>query len=287
MACSRFEYVKSFEQGDDVLQNVWIVIRLDGKGFHKFSKVHDFDKPNDANALNLMNIAAVAVMEEFRDIILAYGQSDEYSFVFRKETNVFNRRASKLLSYVTSLFTSSYVYNWMHCMSKKTLLYPPCFDGRIVLYPSDQNLRDYLSWRQADVHINNLYNTAFWNLVLKSGLTNQEAETELRGTFSADKNELLFTKFGINYNNLPAMFRKGTILLRKRVKIENSLNRQLIVDLHNDMIRDKFWKDHTELLGKYKPGDYVCELENISTVLKHQIDKLNTNEKQENIECCS
>ncbi|XP_023159326.1 probable tRNA(His) guanylyltransferase, partial [Ceratitis capitata] len=169
----------------------------------------------------------------------------------------------------------------------KTLLYPPCFDGRIVLYPSDQNLRDYLSWRQADVHINNLYNTAFWNLVLKSGLTNQEAETELRGTFSADKNELLFTKFGINYNNLPAMFRKGTILLRKRVKIENSLNRQLIVDLHNDMIRDKFWKDHTELLGKYKPGDYVCELENISTVLKHQIDKLNTNEKQENIECCS
>ena len=28
--------------------------------------------------------------------------------------------------------------------------YPPTFDARVVLYPSEQNLRDYLSWRQAD-----------------------------------------------------------------------------------------------------------------------------------------
>ncbi|XP_011187676.1 probable tRNA(His) guanylyltransferase [Zeugodacus cucurbitae] len=290
MACSRFEYVKNYEQDDSILPNVWIVIRLDGKGFHKFSKAHEFTKPNDADALNLMNSAAVTVMEEFRDVILSYGQSDEYSFIFRKETNVFNRRAAKLLTYVTSLFTSAYVFNWNQWMQHKTLQYPPCFDGRIVLYPSDQNLRDYLSWRQADVHINNLYNTAFWNLVLQSGLTNQEAEAELRGTFSADKNEMLFTKFGINYNQLPAMFRKGTILLRKRVKIsdKDGFNRQLIVPVHDDMIREKFWKEHSELLGKYKPGDYVSTIDEISPVLKTQIDKLNSDdEKPENIECSS
>lgn len=32
----------------------------------------------------------------------------------------------------------------------------PSFDARTVLYPNDQSLRDYLSWRQADCHINNL-----------------------------------------------------------------------------------------------------------------------------------
>ncbi|XP_005187375.2 probable tRNA(His) guanylyltransferase [Musca domestica] len=257
MACSRYEYVKDYERDDSILPNVWIVIRVDGKGFHKFSKVHDFEKPNDEKALNLMNNAAQTVMEEFRDIILSYGQSDEYSFVFRKETNVFNRRSSKLLSYVTSLFTSSYVMNWPNWMGDKKLQYPPCFDGRVVLYPSDQNLRDYLSWRQADVHINNLYNTAFWNLVLKAGLTNQQAEAELRGTFSADKNELLFSRFGINYNDLPAMFRKGTILLRKKVVVnKDNAKRQLIVPIHEDLIREKFWKTHSELLGKYKPGEY-------------------------------
>lgn len=290
MACSRFEYVKNYEQDDAILPNVWIVIRLDGKGFHKFSKAHEFAKPNDANALNLMNTAGVTVMEEFRDVILAYGQSDEYSFIFRKETNVFNRRAAKLLTYVTSLFTSAYVFNWNHWMHNRTLQYPPCFDGRIVLYPSDQNLRDYLSWRQADVHINNLYNTAFWNLILQSGLSNQEAETELRGTFSSDKNELLFTKFGINYNKLPAMFRKGTILLRKRVKIndKDGLNRQLIVPVYDDMIREQFWKDHSELLGEYKPGDYVSTIDDLSPVLKNQIGKLSSrDEKPTNIECSS
>lgn len=49
MACSRFEYVKNYERDDSILPNVWIVIRIDGKGFHKFSKLHDFQKPNDAN----------------------------------------------------------------------------------------------------------------------------------------------------------------------------------------------------------------------------------------------
>lgn len=49
MACSRYEYVKGYEKEDSILPNVWIVIRVDGKGFHKFSKVHDFNKPNDEN----------------------------------------------------------------------------------------------------------------------------------------------------------------------------------------------------------------------------------------------
>jgi len=49
MACSRYEYVKSYEQDDKILPNVWIVIRIDGKKFHKFSNAHKFEKPNDEN----------------------------------------------------------------------------------------------------------------------------------------------------------------------------------------------------------------------------------------------
>lgn len=145
MANSRYEYVKNYELDDRILPNCWIVVRLDGKGFHKFSKVHEFERPNDLRALNLMNHAAIKVMEEFRDIILGYGQSDEYSFIFRKETDVYNRRSSKLLTYIVSLFTSSYVYNWNEWFNNIKLKYPPSFDGRIILYPSDENLKDYLS----------------------------------------------------------------------------------------------------------------------------------------------
>lgn len=79
--------------------------------------------------------------------------------------------ASKLMSNVNSLFASAYVYHWPHFFRGKELYYPPSFDARLILYPTDKNLRDYLAWRQADVHVNNLYNTCFWNLILKGKLT--------------------------------------------------------------------------------------------------------------------
>ena len=57
---------------------------------------------------------------------------------------------SKIMSNVVSFFTSAYVFNWSRFFNTQTMQYPPSFDGRWVLYPSDKNLRDYLSWRQAD-----------------------------------------------------------------------------------------------------------------------------------------
>jgi len=193
-----------------------MVVRIDGNNFHEFSKRHNFEKPNDLRALSLMNAAARAVLNEFQTVFIAYGQSDEYSFVFRQDATICNRRASKLLSLIVSLFTSNYVFQWSKFFPDQELLYPPSFDSRIVLYPTQKNLRDYLAWRQVDCHINNLYNTTFWSLVLKAGMNNQAAMETLKGTLSADKNEILFSQFGINYNNLPQVYRKGTVLYKSK-----------------------------------------------------------------------
>ncbi|XP_046437172.1 probable tRNA(His) guanylyltransferase isoform X2 [Daphnia pulex] len=253
MAKSKFEYVRLFETEDRCLPNSWIVVRVDGKGFHKFSTEHDYEKPNDMRALSLMNKAATSVMEEFKDICLAYGQSDEYSFVFRKETQVYSRRSAKLSTNVCSLFTSAFVYYWSEHFPSSKPLYPPVFDGRTVLYPSNQNIRDYLSWRQADCHINNLYNTTFWALILKAGLTAVEAEQKLKGTLSGDKNEILFSQFSINYNKEPEMLRKGTILVRRKVPValpdgSGTREKSQIVQLHTDVIGDEFWNENNHLL---------------------------------------
>ncbi len=55
------------------MPNTYIVVRIDGKGFSKFTNLHNFEKPNDINGLNLMNKAALSVMEKFDEIFLAYG----------------------------------------------------------------------------------------------------------------------------------------------------------------------------------------------------------------------
>nr|CAI5826054.1 unnamed protein product [Callosobruchus analis] len=249
MANSKFEYVREFESEETLLPNCWIVVRIDGKAFHKFSAKHNFAKPNDLRAISLMNKAAACVMQEYKDIVIAYGQSDEYSFVLRKICTLYNRRKSKIMTYINSLFTSSYVYHWHTYFKEQKLKYPPCFDARVILYPSDQNLKDYLSWRQADCHINNLYNTTFWNLVLKGGLTPVEAEKKLCGTVSSDKNEILFSEFDINYNNEPEVFKKGTILLRKKLKqINGDKYKTAILPFHIDLIKEEFWDRNSEIM---------------------------------------
>jgi len=219
MAKSRFEYVRNFEAPDLLLPNTFIIVRVDGRAFHRFSDAHSFDRPNDVRALQLMNRAAEAVMEQIKDVVLAFGESDEFSFLIRRSANLYNRRRSKINSAVVSIFSSAYVFYWSQLIPDKPLKYPPSFDSRIVLYPGEQEVRDYFSWRQADTHINNLYNTCFWALV-KSGMGTAEANEALQGTDSKDKNELLFSRFAINYNTLAPMYRKGSVLMRRIMPIQ-------------------------------------------------------------------
>ena len=88
-----------------------------------------------------------------------------------------------------------------------------------------------------------------------------EAHKKLKGTFSKDKNEILFKDFGINYNNEPEVYKKGTVLagvksneLNEKFKTDELLyqndqfSKELIFNeqssvlvCHNDLIKDEFW----------------------------------------------
>lgn len=260
MSNSKFEYVKAFENHSDLLPNTYIVVRIDGKAFTKFTDTHQFKKPNDIRGIKVMLLAGLSVMNSFTEIFLGYGQSDEFSFVFKKKAKLYNRRSEKILTNVVSQFTSAYVYYWNSIFTDMKLQYPPCFDGRIVLYPSFENLKDYFSWRMVDCHINNLYNTTFWALVT-GGMTKAQAHDKLKGTFSKDKNEILFKDYGINYNNEPEVYKKGTLLVRLKNNENKSkyptdellykddpiskamiFNEQTnVVVCHSDLVKDDFW----------------------------------------------
>lgn len=55
-----------------------------------------------------MNKAGMKVMEEFKDIILGFGESDEYSFLLKKESGLFGRRIDKIVTNIVSCFSSAY-----------------------------------------------------------------------------------------------------------------------------------------------------------------------------------
>ncbi|CAI5760165.1 unnamed protein product [Candida verbasci] len=256
MANSRYEYVKQFEKENYLLQDCYIIIRVDGKSFHKFSSHYNFNKPNDEKALEVMNLTAEKIMNKYDDILMAYGDSDEYSFLLRKSCSLFDRREMKLITLFSSLMSCYYIYYWQKLIGQLDEDHLPLFDARAILYPNFNLVRDYFSWRQVDCHINNLYNTTFWNLV-KLGLTPQESEKKLMGTISSDKHEILFKECDINYNNEPEMFKKGTILvkqfdnyemqsnnltIRQKQRYDKKLKKQsIIVKYHNDIINDNEW----------------------------------------------
>ncbi|KAL6713868.1 tRNA-His guanylyltransferase [Lecanora helva] len=249
MANSKYEYVKAFEQHTSLLPKTYIVVRVDGRGFHKLSAKYGFEKPNDIRALNLMNAAATAVFAETPEIKFAYGSSDE----FRLRAQVAGTSDLPLTPPM------------------------PSFDGRVVLYPSSANLRDYMSWRQADCHINNLYNTTFWALIHQGGLDAKQAEEKLKGTVASDKHEVLFSNYRINYNNEPEMFKKGSMIYRdhdtaslkhkiegaaigvsddwnsemsknQRDKQRKRQSKAKIVVEHLDIIKDDFWRQRPWLI---------------------------------------
>lgn len=171
-------------------------------------------------------------------VVLGFGTSDEYSLVLGPGCQIYDRREAKLVSVAASTFAASYVRRWdsFFCPGRRRLRAKsengggddvnnvevvdtplrstPSFDCRAVLYPTTRHLRDYLSWRQADAHVNCQYNACFWALVQKDGMTKTEAAAALRGTRTAEKNELLFQR-GVNYSRLPARHRKGSVLLRR------------------------------------------------------------------------
>lgn len=77
------------------------------------------------------------------------------------------------------------------------------------------------------------------------------------GTVTADKNEILFSEFNINYNNEPVMFKKGTILLRKRIRNPRNGKQQLtVIPLHEDMTNSAFFERHSEVLSAESGREY-------------------------------
>ncbi|KAK6068832.1 tRNAHis guanylyltransferase [Seiridium cupressi] len=273
MANSRFEYVRAFEQTDYLLPNTWIVVRIDGRGFTKLCAKYNFEKPNDRRALDLMNAAAKAVMTELPDITIGYGVSDEFSFVFHKTCTLFERRSSLDLYGILCIFLVDVFSRYAYLVTVAQLRWASS------MLPQCPKLARLYELETG--HINNLYNTTFWSLIQLGGMSAVEAEKFLAGTVSADKNEILFSRFHINYNNEPEIYKKGSVVLRdyelvepgshdiaevaddiaeplkqSKTQAENDKKRRAkarVTVEHLDIIKDDFWDRRPWLLSN-KPG---------------------------------
>ncbi|XP_057971564.1 tRNA(His) guanylyltransferase 1-like isoform X2 [Malania oleifera] len=280
MANSKYEYVKSFEVEDEVMLPNLIVVRIYGRDFRRFSEAHEFKKPNDKRALKLMRSCAASVLEEYPDIVFSYGFNDEYSFVLKRTSKFYQRRASKILSVIVSFFTSLYAIKWKEYFPGKELRYPPSFHSQVISCASMEVLQEYLAWRQNDCHVNNLYYACLWMLI-KSGKAESEAQEILKGTEKPEKNELLYKQFDVNYNKYAVLFRQGSCVLkaqvedivkynedgpvkRMRTKVMIFPSKESPLSLRN-IVGRSFWNQHPYLLKEL--GSFTGEVRKINPEL--------------------
>lgn len=208
----------------------WTVIRVDGKGFSRFTETR-FEKPFDPRFRDMMIAAAVALMEGMNGLY-AYTESDEISLLLPRNWDAFDREVEKAVSIAAGTASAAF----SHACGEVAI-----FDGRLWVGGTDSATVDYFRWRQADATRCALNGWCYWTL-RNEGVSVAEATAQLQGTDSAAKNELLYTR-GINFNDRPAWERRGigiysetferegqdprtgesTVVTRRRLKVDDEL----------------------------------------------------------------
>lgn len=223
--------MRIFETNADqfVLPGIYIVARLDGRGFTRMTKeVHAFEAPFDERFRDLMLDTTEALVTEF-NAVYGYTQSDEISLLFPLGSDLFNRKHRKLNSILAGFASARFTHG---------LGAVACMDCRICELPSARHVVDYFRWRNEDAHRNSLNAHCYW-LLRKSGATGNAAYEALQGKTVSEKNELLFQN-GINFNDLPSWQKRGSGIFWSDVEREgvNPLTGERCVAIRRRLTRE-------------------------------------------------
>jgi len=188
-----------------------IVIRVDGKGFSKYTKAMGFKKPFDETLMKAMAETTRFTASSIEGCLFGYTQSDESTFVLRNDQSDesqpwFNNRIQKMVSITSSLFTAYF--------ASQVTGRQAYFDTRVFAVPTLDEAINCLVWRQRDATKNSIQAAAYYEVSAKEGRkTTQKLMHGLRG---AELQELLFQKTGINWNDYPASFKRGIGCYKKK-----------------------------------------------------------------------
>ena len=193
--------MRVYEQSLDqvMLQEIFLVARLDGNRFTKLTKEQcHFDTPFDIKFRDIMIETVKELMNYGIRFIYGYTESDEISLLLHPDDNTFGRKVRKYNSILAGVASSSFSLR----IDRQAV-----FDCRIVPLPTMECVTDYFLWRQEDANRNALNSHCYW-MLRKNGESATEATEELSGKSVAFKNELLYQN-GINYDTVPNWQKRG------------------------------------------------------------------------------
>jgi tRNA(His) 5'-end guanylyltransferase len=185
-----------------------VIARLDGRSFHSFTR--GMDRPFDATFSSCMIDTAKALVQE-SGACMGYVQSDEVTLAWHSEDMrsqiYFDGRVAKMTSQLAAQATLTFYRLVLERMPKYADR-KPTFDARVWNVPNRAEGANAFLWREWDATKNSVSMAA-------SALYSHKA---LMGKNGSQKQDMLHEK-GVNWNNYPALFKRGAYIQRRTKSI--------------------------------------------------------------------
>lgn len=203
-------FLKKYEQFSQikVVEDIPLILRVDGRSFSKYTKQLKLKKPFDERLRDIF-------IEVSKDLINEF--NPEYVFLFSDEINIlfneapFNGRIEKIDSVISSYITSSFMKHL--CINQNNFdvdifsLKPASFDCRII--QTSTKVKQYFKWRQDEAWRNCL--NGYAQYVLNKNHSSKETSELLYKLKKSDIHELLFEN-GINIAKVPTWQKRGVCI---------------------------------------------------------------------------
>ena len=203
--CKKLEMA---EAGRRSMPGLPLIARLDGRAFHTFTR--NLERPYDARMSRLMIETTRFLVGELNARV-GYTQSDEITLAWYEPSDStsaypFDGRYQKMTSVLAGLASAFFCKMMMSSMPEKQEA-TPCFDCRVWQVPTLKEALEVFVWREDDATKNSISMAA----------SAYYDDATLKNKDGSAKQELLFQK-GINWNDYPAFFKRGSYLGRRAIE---------------------------------------------------------------------
>jgi tRNA(His) 5'-end guanylyltransferase len=203
----RMKAYESRESEHRLLPMVPVLARIDGRNFSAFTR--GLARPYDMTMTRAMLATTEELVEETHARI-GYTQSDEISLVWqaqRSDSSIFfDHRIAKMTSVLASFATASFINALLAEGLFDLARRAPHFDCRVWQVPTRSEAANTFLWREQDATKN----------AISMAAAAVYSHKELDHKTGPEKQELLFEK-GINFNDYPAFFKRGTFVRRQTI----------------------------------------------------------------------
>ena len=203
----RMKRYEGAEAGRRLMPLAPALARLDGRAFHSF--VRGLARPFDERLSALMLDTATFLVRE-TNAAVGYTQSDEITLAWVADgfdsQIFFDGRIQKMCSTLAALCSARFNRELPARLPAEYAARLPVFDCRVWNVPTAEEAANTFVWRELDAAKNSLSMAARAHY----------GHAELHNKSGGELHEMLWRK-GINWNDYPAFFKRGTYVRRRTV----------------------------------------------------------------------